>query len=177
LDEEFGVERRLSQEVQLFKWADVAKVYCLDRTTTTRIYVSIIPVGTSRRHEGKLRIVLADGRQVVITKEVFGFSELANLILRSITAEQLMPYTRFVVEASGTLDFDKFRLSKEGLTFKRKLIDWGDVQRVSLTKRGALLFKTTKTWWSPRFPVETIPNATLLIEMLPLFGVQYLQEG
>jgi hypothetical protein len=121
--------------------------------------------------------LLADGRQVVITKNVYCFSELANQFLRNTTAAQLMPYTRYVLESDGTLDFEKFRLSKEGLTFKRKLISWEDVQRVSLTKRGALSFKTTKTWWSPRFAVEAIPNATLLIEMLPLFGVQFVQEG
>ena len=52
LDDSFAIERRFSSEVEQIKWTDVAKLYCLDRTTRTRFYVWFIPVGHSDRHQG-----------------------------------------------------------------------------------------------------------------------------
>ena len=70
----------------------------------------------------------------------------------------------------GTIDFDKFALSSEGLIHKRNLLGWSDIERISLDRRGILLFKVPSRWWSPRFNLDTIPNAALLIELLSKFG-------
>jgi hypothetical protein len=70
----------------------------------------------------------------------------------------------------GTLDFDKFGLTCQGLVYKRKLLPWNDIQQISLIRRGTLLFKTAKLWRSPRFSTDTLPNASLLLELLTMFG-------
>jgi hypothetical protein len=171
-DDGFALQRLFTREVEVIAWTDVAKVYCLDKTRTTQCYVAFIPVASSTNHQGKLRILLVDGRQLVITNRFREFSELAYQFRARSAAVQLLPYAKFVMEAGGVLDFDKFRISAEGLTLKRKQIAWPEIQQVSLNRGGVVLFRTKKTWWAPRFRVETIPNTTLLFQLLSLFGVQ-----
>ena len=173
LEDALAIERRFSSEVELIQWTDVAKLYCVDRTTRTQFYVLyFIPVGHSDYHRGWIKMTLGDGRQVAISNRVRDFSGMAQQIVCRTTAVQLMPCTQIVIEEGGTLDFDKFGLSNDGLVYKGKLIAWSDIQRVSLSHRGSLLFRTASRWRSPRFSLETIPNASLLLEMLPIFGVQ-----
>ncbi len=169
LDDCFAVERRFSFDVELIPWTDVAKLYCLDRTTVTKYYVYFLPVASSKNHRGKLRIVLVDGREIVITKRVRDFSAMANQFVLRTKASQLVTCTKYLIDG-GTLDFDKFGLSREGLVHKRKLIQWSDIQRISLNARGTLLFKTTGLWWPPRFNTDTLPNASLLLELIAMFG-------
>jgi len=178
LEDSFAIERRFSSEVEAVKWTDVAKVYCLDRTTRTRFYVLLfIPVGSSDRHQGRLRIELVDGRRLVITNRVREFSDMANQIISKTTAVQLAPSMQFVLEEGGTLDFDKFGLANKGLVYKGKLIDWSDIQGVSFSQRGSVAFRTPSRWRSPRFSLEAIPNASLLLEMLTILGVQCVRES
>jgi hypothetical protein len=77
--------------------------------------------------------------------------------------------TAFLIDG-GQLEFDKFGLTGEGLVYKSKLLAWNDIQRISLDRRGTLLFKMPKLWRSPRFSTETIPNVSLLLELLAMFG-------
>ena len=169
LEDSFAVERRFSFDVELMRWTDVAKLYCLDRTTETNVHIYFVPVASSKAHQGKLRIVLVDGREIVITNRVRDFSAMATQFVGRTMAAQLAPCTTFLIDG-GTLDFDKFGLTSEGLVYKRKLLGWSDIQRISLNRRGTLLFKTAKLWWSPRFSTDTLPNASLLLELLAMFG-------
>ena len=178
LEDALAIERRFSSEVELIQWTDVAKLYCVDRTTRTQFYVLyFIPVGHSDYHRGWVKINLVDGRKVAISNRVRDFSGMAHQIVCRTTAAQLMPCTQILIGEGGTLDFDKFGLSSEGLVYKGKLIGWSDIQRVSLSHRGALLFRTASRWRSPRFSLDTIPNASLLLEMLPILGVQCVHES
>jgi len=177
LEDSFGIERRFSSEVELVNWTDVTKLYCLDRTTRTQFYVLFIPVGGSNYHQGRLRIALADGRRLVITNRIRNFSDMANQFIFRTTSVQLMPCVQFVLEEGGTLDFEKFGLANDGLVYKGKLINWSDIQQASLSHRGVLLFRTPSRWRSPRFSLETIPNASLLLEMLTILGVQCVRES
>ena len=178
LEDSLAIERRFSSEVELIKWTDVTKLYCVDRTTRTQFYVLFfIPMGHSDHHQGRIKLALVDGRQVVLTNRVRSFSDMANQIIARTTAVQLMPSAQFVLEGGGTLDFDKFGLSNNGLVFKGKLISWSEIQHVSLSRRGILSFRTGSRWRSPRFSLETIPNASLLLEMLPILGIQCEHES
>src|SRR5262245_31999766 len=78
LQDSFAVERRFSFEVELIRWADAAKLYCLDRTTEMKHYIYFVPVSTTKVHHGKLRVVLVDGREIVITNRVRDFSAMAT---------------------------------------------------------------------------------------------------
>ena len=49
LEDSFAVERRFSFEVELIRWTDVAKLYCLDRTTETKLSLSISCPWPARR--------------------------------------------------------------------------------------------------------------------------------
>jgi hypothetical protein len=70
--------------LELARWTDVAKLYLLDRTTETKFYVYFVPVTSSTHHHGKLRIVLVDGREVVLTNRVRDFSAMATqFVLRT----------------------------------------------------------------------------------------------
>ena len=169
LEDCFAVERRFSFDVELIPWADVAKLYCLDRTTETKMHIYFIPVASSKVHHGKLRIVLVDGREVVITNRVRDFSSMATQFALRAKAAQLAPCIKLLLDG-GTLDFDKFGLTSEGLIYKGKQLGWGDIQRMSLNRAGTLLFKTAKLWRSPRFSMHTIPNASLLLELVSMFG-------
>jgi hypothetical protein len=169
LEDSFAVERRFSFDVELICWNDVAKLYCLDRTTETTSYIYLIPVATSKAHQGKLRILLLDGRELVITNRVRDFSSMATQFILRTQAAQLAPCARYLIDG-GTLDFDKFGLTNEGLIQKRKLLPWSDIQRILLDQRGTLLFKTATRWRSPRFSTDTLPNAALLLELVSMFG-------
>jgi hypothetical protein len=169
LEDAFAVERRLRLDVELIRWTDVAKLYCLDRTTVTRVHILFVPVTTSKIHHGKLRIVLVDGREIVITNRVRNFSAMASQFALRTKAVQLAPCTAFLIDG-GTLDFDKFGLTREGIVYKRKLLSWSDIQDISLNSRGTLVFKTAKFWLSPRFSTDKLPNASLLVELLAMFG-------
>jgi hypothetical protein len=170
LEDSFAVEWRFSSEVELIRWTDVAKLYCLDRTTETKFYIFyFVPVASSKVHHGKLRIVLADDREIVITNRVRDFSAMAAQFALRTKAAQLAPCTTCLIDG-GTLDFDKFGLTIEGLVYKGKLLGWNDIQHISLDRRGTLLFKTAKLWWSPRFRTATLPNTSLLLELLAMFG-------
>ncbi len=175
LEDSFGVERRFSFDVELVRWADVARLYCLDRTTQTKAYIYFIPVASSKVHRGKLRIVLVDGRQVVITNRVREFSAMATQFVLRTKAAQLKPCFQFLIDG-GTLDFEKFGLTSEGLVYKRKLLAWNDIERITINARGVLLFKTRTLWWSPRFNTDTLPNASLLLELVSMFGGE-VEEG
>lgn len=176
LEDSFALERRFRLDVELIRWTDVARLYCLDRITETKVHVYFIPVTTSKVHQGKLRIVLVDGRELVITNRVREFSAMAAQFVGRTTAAQLAPCARFLIEG-GTLDFDKFGLTSEGLVYKRKLLPWSDIQRISLNQRGTVLFKSVKFWWSPRYNTDTLPNASLLLELLPMFGADVDYEA
>jgi hypothetical protein len=141
LKDSFAVERRFSFDVELVRWTDVARLYCLDRTTETKFYIYFVRVNTTKHHQGKLRIVLVDGRQIVLTNRVRDFSALANQFDLRTRAAQLAPCAKFLI-AGGTLDFDKFGINTEGLVYKQKLLFWSDIERISLDRRGILLFKT-----------------------------------
>jgi hypothetical protein len=169
LEGSFAVERRLSSEVELVRWADVAKLYCVDRTTVTKVSIYFVPVARSTAHQGKLRIVLVDGREIVITNRVREYSAMAAQFIARTKAAQLAPCTAFLIDG-GTLDFDKVGLTSEGLVYKCKLLNWQDIQLISLDRRGVLLFKTAKLWRSPRFSTNTLPNASLLLELLAMLG-------
>ena len=169
LEDSFAVERRLRFDVELIRWTDVAKLYCLDRTTETTVHIYFVPVASSKVHHGKLRIVLVDGREIVITNRVRDFSAMATQFVLRTKAVQLAPATTFLIDG-GTLDFDKLGLTSDGLIYKRKLLSWNDIQHISLNRRGTLLFKTAKLWRSPRFSTDTLPNASLLLELLAMFG-------
>ena len=169
LEDSFAVERRFSFDVELMCWTDVAKLYCLDRTTETKLHIYFVPVASSKRHQGKLRIVLVDGREIVLTNRVRDFSAMATQFALRAKAAQLAPCTTFLLDG-GRLDFDKFGLTSEGLIYKGKPLGWSDIQRISLNRRGTLLFKTAKLWRSPRFSLDTLPNASLLLELLSMFG-------
>jgi hypothetical protein len=169
LEDSFAVERRFSFDVELVRWTDVAKLYCLDRTTETKFYVYFVPVTSSKHHQGKLRIMLVDGREVVLTNRVRDFSAMASQFVLRTKAAQLAPSTAHLIDG-GKLNFDKLSLTGEGLVYKGKLLAWNDIQRISLDRRGTLLFKTAKLWRSPRFSTETIPNAALLLELLGMFA-------
>ena len=169
LEDSFAVERRFSFDVELIRWTDVAKLYLLDRTTETKLSFCFVPVTSSKHHEGKLRIVLVDGRKFVITKRVRDFSAMATQFVLRTHAAQLAPCTTFLIDG-GTLDFDKFGLTSEGLVYKRKLLGWNEIQRISLDRRGTLSFKTAKLWVSPRFSTNALPNASLLLELLAMFA-------
>jgi hypothetical protein len=169
LEDAFAVEKRFGFEVELIHWTDVAKLYCLDRTTETKLYIYyFIPVTSTRNHRGKLRIALVDGREVVITNRVRDFSAMATQFVLRTKAAQLRPCVTFLMDG-GTLDFDKFGLTSQGLVYKRKLLDWSDIQNISLDRRGNLSFKTAKLWRTPRFSTDTLPNAALLLELLVMF--------
>ena len=75
-----------------------------------------------------------------------------------------------LLDRRGSLDFDRFGLTSEGLVYKRKLLGWNDIQQISLNRSGTLLFKTAKLWRSPRFSMDVLPNASLLLELLAMFG-------
>lgn len=176
LEDSFALERRFRLDVELIRWTDVARLYCVDRITETKVHVYFIPVTTSKVHQGKLRIVLVDGRELVITNRVREFSAMAAQFVGRTTAAQLAPSVAFLIEG-GTLDFDKFGLTSEGLIYKRKLLPWSDIQRISLNQRGTLLFKSVKLWWSPRYSTDALPNASLLLELLPMFGADVYYEA
>ena len=150
LEDSFAVERRFSFDVELIRWTDVAKLYCLDRTTTIRYYIFFVPVRSVKVHHGKLTIVLVGGRKIVITNRVRDFSAMATQFSLRTKAVQLAPGVALLIEG-GALDFDKFSLTSEGLVYKGKLLGWSDIRRISLDRRGTLLFKMPKRWWSPRF--------------------------
>jgi hypothetical protein len=169
LEDSFAIERRFSSEVELIRWTDVAKLYCLDRTTERKLYIYFVPVASSKVHHGKLRIVLADDREIVITNRVRDFSAMAVQFALRTKAAQLAPCTACLVDG-GMLNFDKFGLTIEGLVYKGKLLGWNDIQHISLDRRGTLLFKSAKLWWSPRFRTATLPNTSLLLELLAMFG-------
>lgn len=169
LQDSFAVERRFGFEVELIRWTDVAKLYCLDRTTVTKHYIYFVPVASQKVHHGKLRIVLADGRKIVITNRVRDFSAMAAQFALRSKAAQLEPCTTFLIDG-GTLNFDKFGLTSNGLVYKGKLLGWNEIQRISLDRSGTLLFRTPKFWRSPRFSTHAIPNASLLLDLLALFG-------
>jgi hypothetical protein len=171
LEDSFAVERRFSFEVELLPWTDVAKLYCLDRTTVTKHYIYFVPVTTSKVHHGKLRIVLTDGREIVITNRVRDFSAMAAQFVLRTQAAQLAPSVRHLIDG-GTLDFDKFGLTSDGLVQKHKLLRWSDITRISLNSRGTLLFKTPTRWRSPRFNTDALPNASLLLELVSMFGAE-----
>ena len=169
LEDSFALERRFSLDVELIRWTDVAKLYCFDRTTETKFRIYFVPVASSKVHHGKVKIVLVDGREFVITNRVRDFSAMARQFAFRALAAQLAPCTTYLI-GGGTLNFDKFALTREGLVYKRKLLCWNDIQRISLDWRGTLLFKTTKLWRSPRFSLDTLRNASLLLELLAMFG-------
>jgi hypothetical protein len=169
LEDGFAVEQRFGFDVEVVRWSDIAKLYCLDRTTETTVRIYFLPVATSRTHRGKLKIVLVDGREIVITNRVREFSAMARQFSVRTMAAQLAPCTAFVIDG-GTLDFDKFGLTQERLMHKGQLLTWGDIQRITLSNRGTLLFNTTRRWWSPRFSLDALPNASLLLELLGMFG-------
>ena len=102
---------------------------------------------------------------------------MANEISCRTTAVQFLPCMQFVIEEGGTLDFGKFGLSNNGLVYKGKLLSWDDMQGISLSQRGILLFRTGRRWRSPRFTLETIPNASLLFEMFAILGVPWVPES
>lgn len=110
-----------------------------------------------------------DGREIVITNRVRNFSAMATQFVLRTKAAQLAACTKFLIDGA-TLDFDKFGLTSEGLVYKRKLLGWDDIQHISVNRRGTLLFKTAKLWLSPRFSIETLPNASLLLELVSTFG-------
>jgi hypothetical protein len=168
LKDSFAVERRFSFDVELIPWADVAKLYALDRMTETKVSVYFIPVAKSQSHEGKLRIVLVDGREIVLTKRVRDFSAMATQFILRTHAAQLAPCTKFVNEG-GTLDFDKLGLSHEGLVYKRKLYGWDEIDRITIDPRGTLLFNTPSMWLAPRFSMHALPNAALLHSLVTMF--------
>ena len=113
--------------------------------------------------------MLVDGRQIVLTNRVREFSAMATQFALRTQAAQLAPCTAFLIDG-GTLDFDKFGLTGEGLVYKRKLLPWSDIQRISMNRRGTLLFKTPKLWLSPRFNADALPNVSLLLKLLEMFG-------
>ena len=94
---------------------------------------------------------------------------MANQFVTRTMAAQLAPCTKFLIDG-GMLDFDKFCLTSEGLIYKRKLLGWNDIQRISSNRRGTLLFKTAKLWWSPRFSTDSLPNVSLLLELFGMFA-------
>jgi hypothetical protein len=169
LEDSFAVERRFSFEVELTRWTDVAKLYCLDRTMETKFSIYFVPVAHSKAHQGKLRIMMVDGREIIITNRVRDFSAMATQFVGRTMGAQLAACTTFLIDG-GKLDFDKFGLTSEGLVYKGKLLVWNDIQHISLDRRGTLLFKTAKLWRSPRFSTDTLPNASLLLELLAMFG-------
>jgi hypothetical protein len=175
LEDSFAVERRFRFDVELVRWADVAKLYCLDRTTETKVSVYFIPVAKSRMHRAKLRIVLVDGREIVLTNRVRDFSAMATQFALRTMAAQLKPAIAFLIDG-GRLDFEKFGLTSEGLVHKRELLAWSDIERISLNRRGILMFKTAKRWWSPRFNTDTLPNVALLLELVSKFGGEVHEE-
>jgi hypothetical protein len=120
--------------------------------------------------------VLADGRQVILTNRVRNFSDMASQVIGQTKAAQLIPYSTFIIDG-GTLDFDKFGLAHDGLVHKGKLIPWSDFKRISLNRRGTLLFKSETVWWSPSFSMESTPNAALLLDLLAVFGVHCVYEA
>jgi hypothetical protein len=77
-EDSFAVERRFSFDVEYMRWTDVAKLYFLDRTTETNIRIYFVRVASSKAHRGKVRIVLVDGREIVITNRVRDFSAMAT---------------------------------------------------------------------------------------------------
>ena len=169
LEDSFALERWFSLDVELIRWTDVAKLYSLDRMTQTNFHIYFVPVASSKVHHGKLRIVLVDGREIVITNRVRDFSAITRQFVLRTKAAQLESRVTFMIDG-GTLNFDKFGLTSGGLIYKRKLLSWNDIQQISLTRSGTLLFKTAKLWWSPRFNMDTLPNASLLLELLAMFG-------
>ncbi len=169
LEDSFAVERRFSFDVELIRWADVARLYCLDRTTETKAYIYFIRVASSKVQRGKLRIVLVDGRKIVITNRVRNFSAMAAQFVLRTKAAQLKPSFKFLIDG-GMLDFEKFGLTSEGLVYKGKLLSWDAIERITINGRGLLLFKTRTMWWSPRFNTDTLPNASLLLELVSMFG-------
>lgn len=168
LRDSFALERRFSFDVELIPWRDVAKLYALDRTTETKVSVYFIPVATNKFHEGTLRIVLVDGREITLTNRVRDFSAMATQFVLRTHAAQLAPCTQFVMDG-GRLDFDKFRLTSEGLVYKHKLHGWNEIQSISLDHRGTLSFKTPDMWLAPRFNTSEFPNAALLQSLLTVF--------
>ena len=106
---------------------------------------------------------------IVLTSSVRDFSAMAKQFVLRTKASQLVTCTRYLIDGS-TLDFDKFGLSRDGLVYKRTVIPWSDIQRISLNARGTLMFKTANRWWSPRFNTDTLPNAFLLLELIAMFG-------
>ncbi len=98
LEDSFAVERRFSFDVELMRWTDLAKLYCLDRTTETNIHIYFMRVASSKAHQGKLRIVLVDGREVVITNRIRDFSAMATQFVGRTMAAQLVPCTTFLID-------------------------------------------------------------------------------
>jgi hypothetical protein len=169
LEDSFAIERWFGFEVELIRWTDVARLYCLDRTTEIKHSIYFIPVATTKVHHAKLRVVLVDGRTITLNNRVREFTAMAAQFVVRTREAQLEPCTRFLVDG-GMLDFEKFGLTRNGLIHKGKLLEWTDIQRISLNKSGTLLFKSPKFWWSPRFNTSALPNAALLLDLLSMFG-------
>lgn len=152
----------------------MSKLYSLDRTTETKFSIYFIPVASSKSHQGRLRIILVDGRELVLTNRVRDFSAMAAQFAQRATAVQLVPCATYVLDG-GSLDFDKFRLARDGLHYKRKLIAWSDIEQITLDRAGMLKFKTPKLWRSPRFSTDTLPNASLLLQLAAMFGGEIVE--
>jgi hypothetical protein len=175
LEDSFAVERRFSSDVELIRWTDVAKLYSLDQTTETKVSIYFVPVSIGKVHHGKLRLVLVDGREIVLTNRVRDFSAMAEQFALRATAASLESCARFLIDG-GTLDFDRLGLKSEGLVYKRKSLGWNDIQRISLDASGTLSFKTPKLWRSPRFNASALPNALLLLKLLSMFGADVYER-
>ena len=175
LEDAFAVERRFRFDVELVRLTDVAKLYCIDRTTETKVYVYFVPWSASKLHRAKLRIVLVDGREIVLTNRVRDFSAMAAAIRDSTMAAVIGPLDRLLdrrrharlrpvwhFERGPDLQTQAARLER----YRPHLVE---PPRHLVVQNGKAVVVT---------PINTdkLPNVALLLELLSKFGGEVYEE-
>jgi hypothetical protein len=150
--------RWLSQlSVQHCAWNDISAVYRMHKIINQTFHVK------------KLRLVLADGREVTFDQTLSDYDRLAEMAQETV-AQQLLPSKRLELARAGA-EFGAVTLHRDGLTINAKKLSWPDIEQYIVFRGNLVVYPKAYLGIScAEVILSTLPNYTVLLHLLQELG-------
>jgi len=163
---ENGFSHTRSGKTEVARWDEVDKVW----QDVTETYRGNVHTNTTHRYKVKLD----DGRKYVFDEKLGKVAALGNA-LQKRCAEYMLPRAQEAYEAGEAVSFDKFSLSRAGISKGDKTLPWQEVESVEV-RRGTLHIKKKgqdRDWAFAM--VSKVPNPMVFMALAKQHGPSPVQ--
>lgn len=153
-----GLVRIQGTRIDVFRWDQITTVW--HKVIQLNYRLGLIPI----KNESNLYIIqTTDGTRAEFRETLNNFQELGK-ILENETLRRLLPIFVEVYNQGGTVSFGSFRLSKRGMEYGNKTLEWAEIKNIQVNEEMITVIRRNGAQWATE-AVSTFPNLLVFLKI------------